>query len=79
MPTVMIKGAIQQYDKGTTFESIVKKYQEQYNNSIALIFFNGKMKELNKRLEKDGVISFITTKDSAGYNSYVRTAEMMMV
>ena len=29
MPTVMIKGAIQQYDKGTTFESIVKKYQEQ--------------------------------------------------
>ena len=79
MPTVMIKGAIQQYDRGTTFESIVKKYQPQYNNSIALIFFNGKMKELNKRLEKDGVISFITTKDSAGYNSYVRTAEMMIV
>ena len=79
MPTVMIKGAIQQYDRGTTFESIVKKYQPQYNNSIALIFFNGKMKELNKRLEKDGVISFITTKDSSGYNSYVRTAEMMIV
>ena len=79
MPTVMIKGAIQQYDRGTTFENIVKKYQPQYNNSIALVFFNGKMKELNKRLEKDGVISFITTKDSAGYNSYVRTAEMMIV
>ena len=79
MPTVMIKGAIQQYDRGTTFENIVKQYQPQYNNSIALIFFNGKMKELNKRLEKDGVISFITTKDSAGYNSYVRTAEMMIV
>ena len=79
MPTVMIKGAIQQYDKGTTFENIVKKYQGQYNNSIALVFFNGKMKELNKRIEKDGVISFITTKDSAGYNSYVRTAEMMIV
>ena len=43
MPTVMIKGAIHQYDKGTTFESIVKEYQEQYNNSIALIYFNGKM------------------------------------
>ena len=37
------------------------------------------MKELNKRLEKDGVISFITTKDNAGYNSYVRTAQMMLV
>ena len=79
MPTVMIKGAIQQYDKGVTFESIVKKYQEQYNNSIALVFFNGKMRELNKRLERDGVISFITTKDSAGHNAYVRTAQMLLV
>ena len=79
MPTVMIKGAIHQYEKGVTFESIVKEYQEQYNNSIALIFFNGKMKELNKRLERDGVISFITTKDSAGHNAYVRTAQMLLV
>ena len=79
MPTVAIKGTIQQYDKGTTFENIVKKYQEQYNNSIALIFFNGKMKELSKRLERDGAISFITTRDSAGHNSYVRTAQMMLV
>ena len=79
MPTVMIKGAIRQYDKGTTFENIVKEFQEQYNNSIVLIFFNGKMRDLNKRLERDGVISFITTGDSAGHNSYVRTAQMMLV
>ena len=79
MPTVMIKGAIHQYDKGTTFESIVREYQEQYHNSIALIYFNGKMRELNKRLERDGVISFITTGDNAGHNSYVRTAQMMLV
>ena len=79
MPTVMIKGAIHQYDKGVTFESIVREYQEQYNNSIALIFFNGKMRELNKRLERDGVLSFITTKDSAGHNAYVRTAQMLLV
>ena len=75
----MIKGAIRQYDKGTTFETIVKEFQEQYNNSIALIFFNGKMRELNKRLERDGVISLITTRENAGHNSYVRTAQMMLV
>ena len=79
MPTVMIKGAIRQYDKGTTFETIVREFQEQYNNSIALVFFNGKMRELNKRLERDGVISFITTRENAGHNSYVRTAQMMLV
>ena len=79
MPTIMISGAIRQYDKGTTFESIVKEYQPKYNYSIALVYFNGKMRELNKRLERDGALSFITTADSAGHNAYVRTAQMMLV
>lgn len=79
MPTVMINGAIRQYDKGTTFESIVREYQPKYNYSIALVYFNGKMRELSKRLERDGALSFITTTDYAGFNAYVRTAQMMMV
>ncbi len=79
MPTVMINGAIRQYDKGTTFESIVREYQPKYNYSIALVYFNGKMKELSKRLERDGALSFITTSDSAGHNAYVRTAQMMLL
>lgn len=79
MPTVMINGAIRQYDKGTTFEAIVKEYQPKYNYSIALVYHNGKMKELSKRLERDGALSFITTSDSAGFNAYVRTAQMMLV
>lgn len=79
MPTVMINGAIRQYDKGTTYETIVKEYQPKYNNSIALVYFNGKMRELSRRLEKDGVLSFITTSDNAGHNAYVRTAQMMLI
>ena len=54
MPTVMINGAIRQYDKGTTFEAVVREYQPKYNYSIALVYFNGKMRELSKRLERDG-------------------------
>ena len=79
MPTVMINGTIRQYDKGTTYETIVKEYQPKYNNSIALVYFNGKMRELSRRLEKDGVLSFITTSDNAGHNAYVRTAQMMLI
>ena len=79
MPTVMINGAIRQYDKGTTYESIVKEYQPKYNYTIALIYFNGKMCELSKRIERDGALSFITTSDPAGHNAYVRTAQMMLV
>ena len=79
MPTVMINGTIRQYDKGTTYETIVKEYQPKYNNSIALVYFNGKMRELSRRLEKDGALSFITTSDNAGHNAYVRTAQMMLI
>ncbi|MBQ2641819.1 MAG: nucleoside kinase, partial [Lachnospiraceae bacterium] len=79
MPTVMINGAIRQYDKGTTYETIVKEYQPKYNNAIALVYFNGKMRELSRRLEKDGALSFITTSDNAGHNAYVRTAQMMLI
>jgi uridine kinase len=75
----MINGAIRQYDKGTTFEAVVREYQPKYNYSIALVYFNGKMRELSKRLEKDGVLSFITTADNSGHNAYVRTAQMMLV
>ncbi|MDO5477322.1 MAG: nucleoside kinase [Eubacteriales bacterium] len=79
MPTVMINGAIRQYDKGTTFETIVREYQPKYNYSIALVYFNGKMRELSRRLERDGALSFITTADSSGHNAYVRTAQMMLI
>ena len=79
MPTVMINGAIRQYDKGTTFEAVVREYQPKYNYSIALVYFNGKMRELSRRLERDGALSFITTADSSGHNAYVRTAQMMLI
>ncbi len=79
MPTVMINGQIKQYAKGTTYEKIASEYQEQYNNTIALVYFNGKMRELTKRLEKDGALNFITTKEGPGHSAYVRTAHMIMV
>ncbi|MBQ3393519.1 MAG: nucleoside kinase [Lachnospiraceae bacterium] len=79
MPTVMIGGVMKQYAKGTTFEAIAKEYQAKYNGTIALVNLNGKMKELSKKLEKDGALRFITTAESSGHNAYTRTALMMMV
>ena len=79
MPAVMVGGKKRQYDRGTTFETIVKEFQPQYNNAIALVNFNGKLRELGKRLEKDGAVNFITTSDEKGHRTYVRTAHMMLV
>ena len=79
MPTIFVDGQQRNYEKGTTFETIVKEFQPKYDGSIALVYFNRKMRELNKKLDKDGVVSLITTKDNAGYLSYVRTATLMLV
>lgn len=79
MPTIMINGAIRQFEKGTTYEKVVREYQPKYGDSIALVIFNGKMKELTKKVDKDGVVSLITTRDPAGHSTYVRTAQMMMI
>ncbi len=78
MPTVFVNGKQRQYEKGTTFETIVDEFQEAYKGTIALVYFNKKMRELGRRLEKDGVISLITTKDPAGHSAYARTALMML-
>lgn len=79
MPTVFVNGRQRQFDKGTTFEKVVEEFQPKYKGTIALIYFNGKMRELNKRLEKDGVITLITMKDPAGHSAYCRTATMILV
>ena len=79
MPTIMIGGAKTQYDKGTSYETIAKDFQAKYKAPIALVYFNRKMRELNRKVSGDGVLTFITTADSAGHKAYTRTASMMLV
>ena len=79
MPTIMIGGAKTQYEKGTTFETIAKEYQNRYDSGIALVLFNRKMRELTKKVTGDGVLTFLTMRDDAGHKTYVRTAQMMLI
>ncbi|WP_130836581.1 nucleoside kinase [Lachnoclostridium sp. Marseille-P6806] len=79
MPALMIDGFTRSYERGTSYEAIAGEYQEAYQNTIALVFVNGKMRELTKRADRDGVLSFITTRDPIGYKTFCRTAQMMLV
>ena len=67
MPTIIIRGEKKEYTKGTTFEKIAEEYQVAYTDRIGLVIFNGKIRELMKKVEKDGVLSFITMKDAIGH------------
>lgn len=76
---VVIDGQIMEYEKGTSFESIASEFQKKYNGRIALVVFDGKIRELIKRVDGNGVLEFITLEDTIGHKTYVRTAIMMML
>ncbi len=79
MVTLKIEGQERQYKKGTTYEEIVEEFQPAYENQIALVAINGKMKELFKKAVKDGELKFFTWKDAIGNKTYMRTATMMLM
>ncbi len=79
MPALMIDGKTRNYDKGTSYESIVDEYQDTGKGEIALVQINGKLRELSKRADRDGVLTMVRTSQPAGYNTYSRTAVMMLV
>ncbi|MBQ9136264.1 MAG: nucleoside kinase [Lachnospiraceae bacterium] len=79
MVTLVIEGKERQYKSGTTYEEIVKEYQPAYDNQIALVSINGKIRELFKKATKDGRLEFFTWKDAIGNKTYMRTATMMLM
>ena len=78
MCKVMIAGNEVACEKGTTYEQIAKAYQKDYAQPIALACFNGRLRELNKCVEEDGELSFVTTADKAGIKAYRRTEVLLL-
>ncbi len=79
MAVITIGGVTKEYAIGTTFEQITQEYQEQYNNTIALVTENGKIRELHKKVSKDAEVKFITLSDTIGHKTYERSAIMLFV
>ncbi|HKM35595.1 MAG TPA: nucleoside kinase [Lachnospiraceae bacterium] len=79
MITLTIEGMEKQYPSGISFEDIVKEYQPAYDNQIAVVALNGKIRELFKKATRDGVLDFFTLKDAVGNKTYARTATMMLL
>ncbi len=79
MIKVFINGDEKRYNEGISFEQIAFEYQERYDNLIALVTENGKIRELHKTLRKDCELSFITLSDGIGHKAYVRSAVMLLM
>lgn len=79
MAVVKINGVEKQYPKGTSYETIIEEYQQEYENLIALVAVDGKIRELFKKLSGDCELKFFTMKDAVGYKTYVRSATMLFM
>ena len=53
MCKITIAGNEVTYEAGTTYEQIAKEHQNDYDQQIALAYFNGRLRELNADLCHD--------------------------
>lgn len=79
MVKIKINGEEKLYEEGIKYEIIAKEYQQLYNEPIALVFVNGKIRELMKRVDKDCELGFATYGDPIGHKTYVRSAIMLLM
>lgn len=78
MCQVTIADDEKKYAQGTRFLDIAQEYQGQYQDDIVLAVFNNKLRELNRTIETDGVLSFLTTADTKGRKAYRRSMVMLL-
>lgn len=78
MSKIIIDGKEVEYQQGTTYEQIAKDFQKDFEQEIALVFFNGRLRELNKSVKEDGTLSFVTLADKPGVKAYRRTVVLLM-
>ncbi|MGN0267216.1 MAG: nucleoside kinase [Lachnospiraceae bacterium] len=76
---LLIRGEEKEYPVGTRYEAIAQEYQHLFKDDIILVIFDNNLVELNKCVERDGVLSFVTTADRAGKKTYRRSVTFMML
>lgn len=68
------------YEKEMTYQKIAQEYQPEYDSEIVLVFKDGYyLQELNKTLEEDCELSFVTTRQSVGYETYKRSMCLLLL
>ena len=79
MYSVEINGETKEYKEGTTYLDIAKEYQKCYENDIVLVKVKGKLKELCMPLTDDCDVSFVTTADKPGIETYNRSVIFLFI
>lgn len=76
---LLINGEKREYPSGTTWLTVVKDYQKDYQDDILLVKVNGKLQELHKKVVECSQLEFVTARDKAGRLTYRRSVTFMML
>lgn len=76
---VTINGKVKEYPEGLTYLDLAKEHQPEMENDILLVFVNGKLQELHKKLKYDCEIRFVTGADACGNLTYKRGVSFLLV
>ena len=79
MCTAYIGNEEKVYEKGTTYEQIAAEYQKRYADDIVLVFSDGKLQELPKKIKPRCRIEFVTTASAVGIATYRRSMCLLLV
>ena len=79
MVKVTVNGECREYRSPVTYEQLAGEHQGEYGHRIVLAVANNKIKELYKNVAKDVTVTFQTTADRIGHDTYVRSASMLML
>lgn len=79
MITIKIAEKEYQIEEGSTLEEIAKQYGDCEKGQIVLAYRNGHLCELYKTVDEDADISFVTTAEKIGLDTYKRSMVLMMM
>ena len=79
MSEVLINGKSYEYSRETTLEAVARDFMMEYDGKIVLAMKNGVLRELFRTVGEGGTLSFITTKEAAGIDTYERSVIFLAV
>ena len=79
MRQITVEGQTLNIKDGTTYLELAKNFQKKYDHDIVLVLENNKMRELFRKVKDGAVVTFLTTGQIDGYNTYRRSATLLLL
>ena len=79
MRQIIVGGQTLDVKDGTTYLELAKNFQKKFDHDIVLVLENNKMRELFRKVKDGATVTFLTTGQIDGYNTYRRSATLLLL